>query len=64
MEEYPMKTTARLLPLLLLGIAFLSTPPVSAQQPAANPSAAEPREAEQAKAILQRMADFLAKAQR
>ena len=59
-----MKTIARLLPMLLLGIAFLSTPPVSAQQPAAKPPASEPGEAEQAKAILQRMADFLAKAQR
>ena len=50
--------------MLLLGIAFLSTPPVSAQPPAATPPAAEPGEAEQAKAILQRMADFLAKAPR
>jgi hypothetical protein len=63
-EEYAVKTIARLLPMLLLGIAFLSTPPVSAQQPAANPPAAEPEDTEEARAILQRMADFLAKAQR
>jgi hypothetical protein len=64
MEEYPVKTTTRLLPMLLLGIAFLSTPSVSAQPPAAKPPASEPDDAEQAKAILQRTADFLAKAQR